>query len=426
MIGDFFGGIGACGSQPVFLGRSVFHSAGSTFGDDDFHLIAPGNPTTFNGAAAGSTGVAFVFDNQGNLVGFGRPGQTFVAVPTAEFVNVNDPNENAGEFNNLQVFNIFSDTATDICVPSPGTSAVGRVKLAENTSPLPRDRVFVNYSNFQNVPLQHGGVDVNRFVPGFEKTFFNRLASFELRAPFASTLTSDLVSGGLNDDSNFEWGNASVVGKLLLARNDCWALSTGLQIALPTADDLTLTTPAGTRLLEVENEAVHLMPFLGILYTPNERFFSQLFLQIDTDVNGNPVAIRDPFTNTLADAGKLDDQDFLYVDLAFGYWLMRDNSGCSRISGIAPIFEVHWNTSIEESTGVEQSGLRVGSLAEDIDQVNLVAGVTVECTGNTTLTTAFAAPVGGDADRDFDGELRVIFNRRFGPQNRASRAQFAR
>jgi hypothetical protein len=166
------------------------------------------------------------------------------------------------------------------------------------------------------------------------------------------------------------------------------------------------------------------MPFLGILYTPNDRFFSQVFLQVDTDVNGHPVAIRDPFTGTLAPAGDLDDQDFLYVDLAFGYWLCRDNSGCSRISGIAPIFEVHWNTSIEESRGVQQSGLRVGAVADDIDQVNFVAGVTVECHGNTTLTTAFTSPVSGNTDRDFDGELRVIFNRRFGPQSRASRAQF--
>src|SRR5688572_3524720 len=43
MIGDFFGGVGACGT-PVFLGRSVFHSANTTFGDNDFHLIAPGDP----------------------------------------------------------------------------------------------------------------------------------------------------------------------------------------------------------------------------------------------------------------------------------------------------------------------------------------------------------------------------------------------
>ncbi len=62
------------------------------------------------------------------------------------------------------------------------------MKLSENTSPIPRDRVFVNYSYFDNVPLQQGGVDVNRFVPGFEKTFFNGITSVEVRAPMASTL----------------------------------------------------------------------------------------------------------------------------------------------------------------------------------------------------------------------------------------------
>ncbi len=43
------------------------------------------------------------------LTGFGRPGQFFVAVPTADVVNVNDPAEVGGEFDYLQVFNIFSD-----------------------------------------------------------------------------------------------------------------------------------------------------------------------------------------------------------------------------------------------------------------------------------------------------------------------------
>jgi hypothetical protein len=407
----------------VFLGRSVFHSGTSSLGADDFHLIAPGNPTTFQGGAGGSTGVAFV-GPQNMLTGFGRPGQTFVAVPTAEVVNVNDPAEVGGEFDALQVFNIFTDDASSICIPSPGTSGVGRVKLAENCSPIPRDRVFINYSYFDNVPLQDPGVNVNRFVPGFEKTFFNGMTSIEVRAPFASTLTSDLVTGGPNDDSRAEFGNASIISKTLLAQNNCWAWAAGLQIALPTADDVRVTTPAGTQLVHVENEAVHLMPFIGALYTPNDRFFFQAYVQVDTNVNDHPVAIRDPFSGTLLPAGDLDDTDFLYVDLAWGYWIYRNNCCCSRISGIAPIFEVHWNSSLETTEAVEQSGLRVGTFIGDIDLVNLVVGAVWECGGNTTLTTAFATPVAGGNDKDFDGELRLIFNRRFGPQNRATRAQF--
>ncbi len=216
----------------------------------------------------------------------------------------------------------------------------------------------------------------------------------------------------------------SVISKTLLAQNRCWAYSAGIQVAMPTADDITLSTPTGTQLVHVENEAVHLMPFVGALYTPNDRFFFQAFIQVDTNVNDHPVAIRDPFAGTLLPAGDLDDTDFLYIDLGCGYWIYRNNCCCSRISGIAPIFEVHWNSSLENTTAVEQSGLRVGTFVGDIDLVNLVVGSVVELCGNTTLTTAFAIPVAGGDDKDFDGELRIIFNRRFGPQSRLTRAQF--
>lgn len=424
MIGDFFGGIGACSSGPIFIGRSVFHSAGSTLGANDFHLINSGNPTTFQGGAGGANAVAFI-GPANSLTGFGRPGQSFVAVPTPDTVTVTDQAAPPNEFANLQVYDIFTSPATDICIPNPGTSAVGRVKASENLSPLPRDRVYVNYSYFDNVPFQPGGVGVNRFVPGVEKTFFGGVTSIEVRAPFASTLTSDLISGaGLNDDSQFEWGNLSLISKTLLYRNERWAFSGGMQITVPTADDITVATATGTQLVYVENQSVHLMPFVGALFTPNDRFFAQGYIQVDTNVNNNPVAIRDPFTGVLTNAGGLDDTDFLYMDLALGYWMYRSQCNCARVTGVAPIFEAHWNSSLENSQSVEQNGFRVGDFAGGMDLVNLVMGVVVECGGNTTLTTAFATPVAGGADQDFDGELRVIFNRRFGPQSRASRAQF--
>lgn len=420
MIGDFFGGIGAC--EPVFVGQAIFHSAASPLGNDDFHLIHSGSPATFQGGAGGATGVAFA-GSPDNLVGLGRPGQRFVAVPTGEFANVNDPSETMGEFDSQQIFNIYSSMETDICVPSPGTSAVGRVKIAENTSPIPRDRVFVNYSYFHNVPLGRGGVDVDRFVPGFEKTFFSGMTSIEMRFPFAATLDSNLLTDGPHDTSNAEYGNMSLVSKTLLIRNQVWAMSGGIQVALPTADDVTISTVGGTPLVFVENQAVHLMPFVGGLYTPNDRLFFQWFLQVDFNANNNPVEIRDPFVGALAPAGGLDDTDFMYLDLSLGYWIYRNNSA-PKITGLAPLFELHWNSSLESTGFVEQDGFRVGTNAGNVDLVNLVAGLVVECGGNTTITAAYTGPAVGGANRDFDGEFRLLFNHRFGPQNRLTRAQF--
>src|SRR5688572_30352983 len=130
---------------------------------------------------------------------------------------------------------------TLVTIPSPGTSSVGRVKLAENVSPIPRDRVFVNYSYFDNVPLTPDGVNVNRFVPGFEKTFLDGTMSFEVRFPFASTLSSNVVAGGPTKDDWGEFGNLSAIWKTLLHVDRRWVTTAGLQLTVPTADDVTVS-----------------------------------------------------------------------------------------------------------------------------------------------------------------------------------------
>ena len=45
----------------------------------------------------------------------------------------------------------------------------------------------------------------------------------------------------------------------------------------------------GTPLLVIRNDAVHLGPFFGALWTPNERLFSHGFLQCDVASVGNTV-----------------------------------------------------------------------------------------------------------------------------------------
>ena len=40
------------------------------------------------------------------------------------------------------------------------------------------------------------------------------------------------------------------------------------------------------------------------------------------------------------------------------------------------------------------------------------------------LTVAYATPVAGGDDRQYDSEVRIVYNLLFGPQNRFTRAQF--
>src|SRR5262249_19027286 len=81
-----------------------------------------------------------------------------------------------------------------VSVPNPsGGGTDGRIQIGEVINPLPRGRFVFDYDLFSGVPLGVGSRDVNRFVFGFEKTFFDGQASVEVRVPFAATLNSDLV-----------------------------------------------------------------------------------------------------------------------------------------------------------------------------------------------------------------------------------------
>ncbi len=132
-------------------------------------------------------------------------------------------------------------TAT-VFAPSPGTTLVGRQKLADNASPLPQDRVFLGDTHFNDVLLTADGVDVDRFAPGFEKTFSDRLFSFEARFPFATTLSSDIVRGGVTNEDEVEFGNVALTLKALLYQYNGVSIAGGLGLSLPTADRRLPTT----------------------------------------------------------------------------------------------------------------------------------------------------------------------------------------
>jgi hypothetical protein len=315
------------------------------------------------------------------------------------------------------------DVAYDVNLPSPG-GVVGRLKIAEDTSPMPRDRLIFDYNYFDGVPLA-GGVGINRFTPGFEKTFADGWMSFEMKFPIAATLDSTITEGGLTSTNNGEFGNMLLTWKSLIVLRDTWALSGGLTVAPPTADDVSVVSPDGTPLVRVLNRSTHLGPFLGFLWTPSDRWFTQGFLQYDVASNGNPVYINQTMAGTdLAEAGNLVDTPFQYLDVGVGYWAYRGNDRFQRLSGWAITSELHWNRSLRESATIESGNWRIGQSASVVETFDLTVGTHLEFYDLTTVTFGYCVPLGGGMDRQFNGELRLMVNRRFGPQSRATRATF--
>ncbi|MCA8997637.1 MAG: hypothetical protein KDA80_11645 [Planctomycetaceae bacterium] len=347
----------------------------------------------------------------------------------------------AGDPQNVDLFNLNGDLF-DLPVYEvklPVGALAGQIKLTENSSPLPQDRIIFNYSYFDQVAIRDGGVAVNRYVPGVEKTFWNGAMSFELKAPFATTMDSDIqlgaVPGGgfgaLNTQAT-EFGNVQTTLKALLYQNCNFSVAAGLGISIPTADDTTVRLPGGVDALKFANNATHFLPYVGTVFTPTPRFFAQAVMQLDLAGDDNNVYANlnpNDIDNTLGagatriDAGlqrvgTLDPPSFLYTDLNFGYWAYRNNCCNAALTGVAGIFEIHYNAQLEDYDSIDAplpgtGGQRLVIAAPTRQQnVNLILGSVIELRKDTTISMGYSLPVA--TDQQFDGEFRLNFNHYFG------------
>src|SRR5690606_9258182 len=118
-------------------------------------------------------------------------------------------------------------------------------------------------------------------------------------------------------------GNLAIIPKLLLYEDEQTAVAVGVGIEAPTGSDA--EARVAFTAYRLENEAVHLHPYLGILAHPTDDFFAHAFVQIDVAANGNPVEFAAvggaPGAGTF---GVYNEQTLLHVDLSLGHWLYRD------------------------------------------------------------------------------------------------------
>jgi hypothetical protein len=337
---------------------------------------------------------------------------------------------NGGE--DLDAFYFFDYILqVDIPTPSAGTGGVGRSRIAENGGVKPEDRIFSDLGYFDNVAFLPSGTGFKRFTPGFEKTFFDGMASLELRIPLATTVDGVIFEDGSTNTDQVQMGNLALYLKALLMQGDAWGVSGGLGLIFPTAEGVEVSFTNGGTLVDIDNDAYHLQPFLGGYYAPNERFFTQGFFQLDFDTNGNPVALN-PDGTGLRDAGTLNDSTFLFLDWSIGYWLIRgDNSPVLPVSsfhedgqitqrdfpiGLAPTVELHYARSLEDAEQVSAGPLQVGNFADDVSTLTLLVGTHLEIGQNLNIGLGYATPLSGGDDEPFDGAFRLTLNRYFGRQ----------
>jgi len=330
---------------------------------------------------------------------------------------------------NITVLGNGSTLNADFMLPVAGGSRTA--KISENDISLPVDRIFFNYNHYQNIfmmqsqqaippgPLTKREEPIDRYTMGFEKTFFDQNTSVELRMPFTGSFTASLP-GIAVDNGNF--GNMAVIFKALLYRNENLGIGAGVGFDLPTGSD-TVARLGGTN-LRFMNESLHILPWIGFLYSPGDSqwgwgdsFFMTGFLQYDATASGNTVRFESPggggpFTSL----GKFTEQDALYTDVAFGYWLHRNPD--ARLSGLAIVNEWHYTTSMQNTDLVAGADSNVGAVVSNIgnrfDVVNTTIALQFLLFDMSSLRIGGVFPIGSrDDQRFFDHEVQVQFNRRF-------------
>lgn len=263
--------------------------------------------------------------------------------------------------------------------------SIRSIKMSENQSPVPTDRILYSFSYFNNVnyainqrfqaPISN--IMIYRHIFGFEKTLFSENFSVSVRFPI-NTITADSPLPGIGATST-AINTTNILAKWAFYRDDeaGQLLSTGMALGIPTGP----SRFAGADYLDNFSTVV-LQPFLGMLFYGERLFFQGFsFLEIPTDRNAPTV---------------------LFNDYALGYYVYKDPTRESFLSGVAPLFEVHITTPLSHR------GVRLEDPLSLPDIVSFTYGTAWEFGKRTRLLTGIVTPVTGP--RPFDFEVQALLN----------------
>ena len=289
------------------------------------------------------------------------------------------------------------------------------IPIGENNKPLPMDRVYFLYNNFNNAVTTTNVVsgtafdsNLQRYTMGYEKTFFDQQASLEIRFPLTSSI--DTQFNNFNSSTGTV-GNITLVSKWLLSKTESTAVATGLGLGLPTGSSFQGTS--GSTNFQLTNQSVYLIPYIGVSHNLNENWFTTAYAQVEIAANGDPFKVEGAGT-----LGKLNAASFARFDVAMGRWLLRDMH-YRYLNGVALVTEFHYITALNNGDVLSSNGMiglcsvSLGATDNRVDYLNNTLGVHFQLTDLANLRVAGIFPMRKDPDRQFDSELQVSFNRMF-------------
>jgi hypothetical protein len=254
----------------------------------------------------------------------------------------------------------------------PVAGAYSGVLITDNDSPRPMDRTYFGYNYYSGLGTSLnsgvGGINENREMMGFEKTFLDGNASIGVRMPF-------IQYSGLYQAEGDTVGDLSVLMKYAFYndRETGNLASAGLVVTTPTSGSGGLLSDGA-----LVPHSVLLQPWLGFV-----RNFDRAYVQGITDLV-IPTDRRDTllWTNSLAT----------------GYWLYR-NADSNWLNGIIPTVEFHLHNPLNNRNSA--------GMIYVPDELNVTSGVHFQLP-RATLTGAISVPLLGP--RPFNTEVIVNLN----------------
>jgi hypothetical protein len=256
----------------------------------------------------------------------------------------------------VPVFTTFTIPETRV-IHVPVASAYSGVLITDNDSPVPVDRVYAGYNYYSGLGSSFnqgvGGINENREMIGFEKTFLGGNASFGMRLPFIE-FNGPYSSGGS------AVGDLSLLFKYAFINDAANVVSSGLIITVPTSQlggELSNGSPLPNSVL--------FQPWSGFVH-----YFDRAYIEGITDLlvpsNGRDTIL---WTNSLA----------------AGYWLYQ-NPDARVLNGIIPTAEFHVHTPLNNRS--------LDGLIYVPDEVNVTAGIHFRFP-RATLSGAVSFPMVG-------------------------------
>ena len=270
---------------------------------------------------------------------------------------------------------IADQTGQPVVIRAPLSTRYNGIKISDNESPAPQDRVSFSYNYYYGVnqSLQPAGfprVTGQRQVMGFEKTFLDGDISIGMRQPFVQIYGDSIVNGQTT-------GDLSVIFKGRL-----WAdpvtgdlLSAGMVVTAPTGN----VTAAIVNGVEINPKSTLFQPFLGFIRN-YDRGFAQGF-------------------GSIVVPNRADDTTILFNSIGVGYWLYREPDN-RFLTGITPVAELHVSTPLNNRSPNDVLYFQ--------DQANITTGSYFSFR-RLLVGTAFGIPMVGPRPWNFEWILNMNY-----------------